>query len=384
MTIDGYARTIERISALTAEPRDLVTLWRESTEILKSAVPHFWTPCWFSMDPASLLVTSHYHEGLPEFPPTWLAEEYYGNDVHKLVDIATSQTGISTLHEATGGNPSSSAKWHTNMSMGGDQELLLRLRTRRGEVWGMLGLYRAPGSPIFDSREKNLLSAVAPHLAEAARRALLIGEAADPESSDAPGVLIIDKEWALVSATPNAEHWLEELPDGDTAAGRLPSAVQSVAARALASAQRPAQHRQIAMARVLSRSGRWLILHGARLQPAARPQIAVIIEPADPSKITPLLLSAYGLTNREGEITELVLKCFSTAQIAQTLFISPYTVQQHLKSVFEKVGVSSRRDLLGLLFFAHYEPRFRDNERRALGSLPLRGGPTTQQHVVGP
>jgi hypothetical protein len=92
----------------------------------------------------------------------------------------------------------------------------------------MLGLYRAPGSPNFDSREKNLLRTIAPRLAEAASRALLLGEAADPESSDAPGVLIIDNEWVLVSATSNAGHWLEELPDGDTAAGRLPSAVQSV------------------------------------------------------------------------------------------------------------------------------------------------------------
>ncbi|MCB5275966.1 hypothetical protein BJG92_03521 [Arthrobacter sp. SO5] len=381
--MDGYARTIERISKLTAEPSDLVTLWRESTEILKSAVPHFWTPCWFSMDPASLLITSHYHDGLPEFPPAWLAEEYYGNDVHKLVDIATSETGISTLYEATGGNPSSSAKWHTNMSMGGDQELLLRLRTRGGEVWGMLGLYRAPGSPTFDSREKNLLSTVAPRLAEAARRALLLGEAADPEWSDAPGVLIIDHKWDLVSATPNAGHWLEELPDGNTAAGRLPSAVQSVAARALTSAEQPAEQRQVAMARVRSRSGRWLILHGARIQPGSHPLATLIIEPAHPSTIAPLLLSAYGLTEREGEITQLVIKCFSTAQIAQALFISPYTVQQHLKSVFDKVGVSSRRDLLGRLFYAHYEPRFRDNERRTLRSLPLRGGPTAQQHFAG-
>lgn len=86
MTIDGHARTIERIGTQTVEPRDLVSLRRESTEIFKSAVPHFWTPCWFSMDPASLLITSHYHEGLPEFPPSWLAEEYYGNGVHKLVE----------------------------------------------------------------------------------------------------------------------------------------------------------------------------------------------------------------------------------------------------------------------------------------------------------
>jgi DNA-binding CsgD family transcriptional regulator len=87
-------------------------------------------------------------------------------------------------------------------------------------------------------------------------------------------------------------------------------------------------------------------------------------------------MSAYGLTEREQEVTRLVLRGDSTLQIADELFVS---VQQHLKRVFEKTGVRSRRDLVGKVFLAHYEPRFRDNERRVINGQPVRGGPWSLQ-----
>ena len=107
-------------------------------------------------------------------------------------------------------------------------------------------------------------------------------------------------------------------------------------------------------------------------------RVAVIIEPAHPARITPLLMAAYQLTEREQEITRLVLQGDSTAQIAEALTVSPFTVQQHLKGIFEKTGVRSRRDLVGKVFFAHYEPRLRDNEQRVIAGEPVRGGPVAR------
>ena len=251
----------------------------------------------------------------------------------------------------------------------------MRLRSRPGEVWGALGLYRQPGQPYFDDSDKRFLLAVAPHLAEGARRALLVGEATDPEGPDAPGLLILTDHWEIDSATPGVDRWLSELPDGDWNAGRLPSAVLSLAGRALRTSENPDRPGEVAVSRVLSRTGVWVILHGACLVSNGSRRVAVIVEPAHPARISPLLMSAYGLTERERDITRLVLQGNSTAQIAAQLVVSIHTVQQHLKNVFDKTGVRSRRDLVAKVFFAHYEPRFRDNERRTIDHVPVRGGP---------
>ena len=84
--------------------------------------------------------------------------------------------------------------------------------------------------------------------------------------------------------------------------------------------------------------------HASRLA-AGEPggQIAVILEVARPVEVAPPLLAAYALTPRETEVAALVLAGHSTEAIAATLVISPFTVQQHLKAMFEKVGVRSRR-----------------------------------------
>jgi DNA-binding CsgD family transcriptional regulator len=371
----GRAR--EKLSQLAGQGLDLVTFWHAATEALAPAVPFHLTPCFYTLDPASLLVTSHYHDGLPAIPPEWLALEYYGEDVNKLADVARSARGVATLHEATGGDVGRSARYRETMRpFGADQEALVALRTRDGEAWGILALYRETGRPQFGADELALLRDLAVPLAEGARRGLLIGEATDPERPDAPGLVVLREDWSVESLTPGVERWLEELPDGEwEQRGRLPPAVLAVAGRALRAAKHADAPGEVAFARVLTGDGRWVVLHGASLVAAGTRRVAIIIEPAHPARIAPLLMAAYGLTEREQEVTRLVLQGEATTEIAARLAVSAQTVQQHLKSVFEKTGVRSRRELVGKVFFAHYEPRVRDNEGRALVGRPLRGGP---------
>lgn len=381
----GYAKqyALERIAALAGQCLDLVSFWRETNEVLAQAVPHYGGACWYTLDPSSLLITSHFNPMMPELPPEVLAHEYYEDDFHKVADIARSERGFSTLHEATGGDPSRSPGWNRYVQpYGGDQELLIALRTPTGEAWGMLGLYRAPNQPLFDAEEIGLLRELSPYLGQGARRGLLVGEAAEPDGIEAPGLLVLREDWSVESHTPGAVRWLDELPDGDwEARSKLPSAVLAVAGRALRTAAHANAPGEVAVARVLARSGQWVVLHGASLVTTGTRRVAVIIEPAHPARIASLLMAAYGLTEREQDVTRLVLQGNSTAEVAVRLVVSAHTVQQHLKSVFDKTGVRSRRELVGKIFFTYYEPRVDDNERRAMANRPLRGGPLTRLKV---
>ena len=80
----------------------------------------------------------------------------------------------------------------------------------------------------------------------------------------------------------------------------------------------------------------------------------MILEPARRPELAPLIAEAYGLTERERTITAQVARGLSTGEIAVELHVSPYTVQDHLKAIFEKLDVSSRGALVARLFFEHY------------------------------
>ncbi|HSV41156.1 MAG TPA: helix-turn-helix transcriptional regulator, partial [Nocardioidaceae bacterium] len=219
------------------------------------------------------------------------------------------------------------------------------------------------GSALFDDPELDFVREAGPLLAEGARFGLRFGQAGEPDLPDAPGLILLDPTLRVMSATSAAGYWLKEL---GASLDVLPTVVTSVAGQARAEAGP-------AVARVLSESGRWLAVYGAKLEGAD--QVSVIIEPVQPTQLAPILMRAFGFTEREQDVMFCVLRGSSTAKAATALSISQETVQRHLTSIFDKTGVRSRGELLGLVFQAHYEPRVRDNERRTGTSRPSRDGP---------
>jgi DNA-binding CsgD family transcriptional regulator len=80
------------------------------------------------------------------------------------------------------------------------------------------------------------------------------------------------------------------------------------------------------------------------------------MEPAPASEVAPLIFEAYDLTPREAQVAQLVLRGLGTDEISSQLCISALTVQQHLKAIFDKTGVRSRRDLVAQIFTQRYLP----------------------------
>jgi DNA-binding CsgD family transcriptional regulator len=129
------------------------------------------------------------------------------------------------------------------------------------------------------------------------------------------------------------------------------------ATRAATAGERGSASRPLPASAVKTPGGTWLVLHGSLLGSTTAQRVAVFIQRAHPTLVAPPLLRAYGLTQREQEVTQLILRGATTAQLAQQLGISPYTVNDHLKNVFDKAGARTRGELSATLFFGEHLPR---------------------------
>jgi DNA-binding CsgD family transcriptional regulator len=194
------------------------------------------------------------------------------------------------------------------------------------------------------------------------RRATLLATEpplAHPNGRDSAGLAVLAPDNSLVSADPAAESWLVELRETG-AGGPLPPVITAVATQARGIVAGQPEPASLARARIRAPSGRWLLVRASTLGDEADAQVAVILEPAPAEEIAPLMADAYDLSERERAVTRLVARGLSTNRIAGCLHISSYTVQDHLKAIFEKVGVSSRGGLIARLFFDEDGPHLTD------------------------
>ena len=285
-----------------------------------------------TVDPATMLFTSAMsEEPLEAATALFLENEYGADDVNKFVTLAASPDPVSSLDRATTGERRESARYTAVMAPLGLGDELRAALVVGGRCWGVMCLHREDGPSGFTEAELAIVRRLVPHLAEGLRRAVLAEAALLDDGFDTPGILVFDADHRLVSSNVAGERWAKEIP-----------VVISVAAAR-------ARRGDDVTARVRTAGGSWVTVHGSPLGGPAGDRTAVMIEPASPEHMSSLLLDAHGLTPAQSRVAGLVLRGYSTRQIVNELHISAHTVQEHLRAVFDKFGIGSRRELVAAL-----------------------------------
>jgi DNA-binding CsgD family transcriptional regulator len=357
MKRDQLRRARAEIVRLAQDGLDWMEFATRVSVTIDGVVP-FQRSCWHTVDPGTVLFTGSLNRNLG-CSGTWLAEhEYVIEDVNKWWFLARSGRRAGATSLATHGDLMRCARHRSHAEYGIGDEL-------RGSFvvdetyWGAAGFLRERDEPWFTQEEVRFLADLSEPIADGLRRALVVAMAPKAVGHDGPGVVVFDPDGEAESVSPAAERWIAQMaevpPPTTPSESKLVQAV-AVQARRLRPGQDPLE--LSARSRVRTRSGHWLLLYGTRLTGRAGGRTAVIIQPATPDEVAPLVALSYGLTEREVQVTRLCLQGESTQRIARTLNVSPYTVQDHFKSIFDKTGARSRGQLVGQVFLEHLVPRW--------------------------
>ncbi|MGH3089050.1 MAG: helix-turn-helix transcriptional regulator [Rubrobacteraceae bacterium] len=357
-------RTFSEVKRLCHSALDGPELLGAVVDRLRRAIP-FDAHCGSTVDPASGFITHAIAEemGGAREAVLFLEHLYFEHDREQIEEMVRSRRSVALLEDLAGGSLDDSPRYRELLRPLGLAHEMRVVFTAGGSSWGGVDLIRGAGGRNFTPRETSLLERLAPHIGAGLKTAALRAKASDGETSDGeasaletPGVLSLDHRSRVVFHTPAAEYWLGELEnlgprwrEGDG----LPAAVRSVCG-ALRRTLGP-EAGGVPRLRARTRSGRWIALYGSLTE--ARPsETVIVIEPARPEEVALFNMASYELSRREEEVARLLARGSSTKEISAKLFISEYTVQNHLRNVFEKVGVKSRGELLKRLFFDNVFP----------------------------
>jgi DNA-binding CsgD family transcriptional regulator len=355
-------RIFSEIRRLCLSDLNEATLLRAIVARLQPAVPMdaYWAP---RIDPLSGLLTGTVSEGTEQVDKARLFFEhvYFEDDVLEFNWMARNRYRVALLSEATGGNLERSLHWRELLGPAGFGYEARGVFTVSQELWGAICAIRERGRPDFSHREVAFLGRVAPHLGAGLKAAVLRSRTSPEENGDrTPGVLVLDQRGWVLHHTAAAERWLRDLGDlgpGWREGEGLPPAVWSVVG-ALRRALKPqVELDQVSVPHlcVRARSGRWLTLHASMSEsqhPGKQGEIVIVIEPAGTREVAWLQTAACGLSPREQEVVEFVVRGVPTRQISQALYVTEDTVQKHLQNIFDKVGVRSRQALVKRLYLS--------------------------------
>lgn len=340
---------LNKITALGGALSNSQTYRSELMKQLRCWIP-FESACFTTVDPRTLLSTGAItDEDIEAIHDRLFEYEYLHSDYNHFHELANSMEKVATLSGATNGALNTSPRYLNVLQPAGFQDEMRAALVADGMCWGYLTIFRQEGQPFFSEEERQLLSSLAPFMASMLRdRSLPRSPVDGMDHMPEPGLLVLSETLDILSYNASARQWMSLLQDAEGMdAASLPRPLRAVCFRALSESSRGTAYSTGAHTRVRLSNGsfasiRACLLHG----PDSLAKLAVTLEPANTTDMLPLISDALGLTERENEVISGILRGLSTKELAQSLFISPYTIQDHLKSIFVKTGVNSRRELI--------------------------------------
>ena len=355
-------RVLRDVEVVARAGLELESFLAEALDSVNRAVPHV-ASCMATVDPSTLLLTGTVKfgalRGVDSHDHDWGLIEYGSPEPTSFRNLGTSEhpaVGMHLFEERTGvGSARMGEFMRPNFGFTDEMRVVFR---DRGQVWGGAALFRdGSQGEHFDDNDVEFLASLSSVMSVGVRSGLLASLAADPSvAPTGPAVVIVGADGTVQQVSAGAEQRLEQLVGSAThleAAGIVTSLVGAARRYARGEVDLPPR------CRVRSRSGMWLVLHATTLSPRGDTcgDVVVTIDEARPPEIVPLVVAAFDLTQRERDVTQMVLQGVDTKEIAATLHVSTYTVQDHLKSVFDKADVRSRRELIARIYFDQYVPR---------------------------
>ena len=323
--------------------------------------------CWHTLDPTTRLLTSDSSEDLissgvytPETAVAAgagiVASEYLVDDVNTFAGLARRRVPASTLSSATRGHPERSTRYQEVLTPSGIPFELRAAFVSRGRAWGAVHVARREDRADFTEQDVAALARITTTVADGIRTSLRFDAARRGAASTGPGMIVLGPRDEIELITEPARELLSEIRSSPVGAVQIPSALLALAASIRAGSD--------ATAVAVPGASGWMTLHASMPEGRATERVAVVIDRAAGPESASLRLETYGVTAREREVATLLAQGCSNAEIAATMVLSPYTVQDHIKNLFEKTGVSSRRELVARIFLDDYLPS-------VIGGAPL-------------
>ena len=261
----------------------------------------------------------------------------------------TLEVPVARLRAATGDHPEQSLLWRELLVRYGVTDVASMVFRCRYGCWGFLDLWRSGAGGSFTDAEAELLAATARPIAESLRRsqARTFAMTSASAARGGPVVLVLSPDLEVRAQTTDTDEYLRALVPPGVDRQPIPAGAYNVAAQLLSVEAGIDAHRP--SARVHLSAGVWVTLRAARMARASTgvdPDIAVTIETTVAAERVTLFARGCALSAREQELLGHLVGGADTHQIAERMFLSDNTVQDHLKSIFAKTGTRSRRGLI--------------------------------------